>query len=224
MAFDTLYLVNQMLLEIGEKTIGKLGTDSKSQRLAEQTIDGMIEDVYGLKIDYKFATTRAELAPHDATPISGYDYMYKIPNGCVRILAFIDENGKEREYKYRREVYLYTDGSTAKEDDVILSDENKCFIKFIVLRTNPARMPAWFRRLVILTGASRMCVPISKDDYRKLSIKNDLKQAIKDAKAANNAEDADVYKNRDVFKGNNEVVEGTMGIDQYCSGNQGWNE
>lgn len=212
MAFDKLYIVNEMMIEIGEKTLQGLGEDAKSQRLATQSYEGTVEEVFAWRIDYKFATTRAELTQQTAEPISGYKYMYKLPKGCVRILSMINERGDEIQYKHRLEVYLYTENKKTKETEVLLTNETTCFIKYIVLRTNPARWKAWFRRLVILHGARKLCAPTSENDYRKLSLKQDLEDAVKDAKAANNAEDADVDSaGRNEFLGRNDVVESESG-------------
>ena len=213
MAFDDTYIINEALIQIGEKTIPGRGEESKPQRLAEHNYAGTVEEVFALRIDYRFATARAELAQQDATPISGYDYMYKIPNGCARILAMINESGDEIEYEYRREVYLYTDSNNKQqEDDVILTNNSTCFIKYIVVRTNVARWKPWFRKLVYLTLAAKLCVPLKEGDYRKLSIKKDLEDAIADAREANNAEDANVDGHgRNQMHGNNDVVESVTG-------------
>jgi len=211
MAFDRLYLANCMLIEIGEKTLPSLGTDSKSQRLAEDIIDGNTAETFALPIDYHFATAYAELTRIAVDPAFGYDHQYKMPDGCVRVISTIDENYQDLKYKYERGVYCHVENGQMVQDDVLLCDQDKVFIKFIVLRTNPGRWPAWFTRLVVLKGARKMCVPLSENDYRKLSIKQDYKEALADAMAANGLDAMNVTEDgRDEFSGEKNIADGFM--------------
>jgi len=209
MALDKIYIVNRMLIKIGEKTLASLGTDSKSQRLVTDIYDGIVDEVFALDIPYKFATARAQLTRHADTPDFGYDYMYKLPNDCVRILETVDVNSRLVKYDYRREVYCSVVAGRTKQEDVILCDREYCYVKYIVKRTNPATWKPWFRKLVILTGAIELCVPITEHDYRKLTLQKDLDEAIGMARSANGVEDMDTDDfGRDVDSGDQNIADG----------------
>ena len=211
MAFDKLYIVNEMMIEIGEKTLQGLGEDAKSQRLATQSYDGTVEEVFALPIPYHFATTRAQLSRLVATPAFGYDYMYYWPEGCFRIIETVNSESKYVKYEFRREVYLHTENGKIVQDDVLLCDQDECYVKFIVLRTNPACWPAWFRRLVILRGACKLCAPLNENDYRKMSLKKDYEEAKDDARAANAADAKDVSETgADEFDGSDNIADGVF--------------
>jgi len=198
-----------MMIAIGQKTLSSLGKDAKSQRLANDIYDGIVQEVFEL-LAPKFATARAELSQL-GTPAFGYEYQYKKPDGCVRVLETVDEDSKTVHYEYRSEVYSRVENSKMVHDDVILCDQEECFIKFIVLRTNPARWPAWFRKVVYLTGAVELVTPIEGDEYRALRLEKRLEKAIDDARAANGAEDMDVDETgRDTDSGEPNIADGFM--------------
>ena len=208
MAFDDLYVVNRMMIAIGQKRLSALGEDSKSQRLAEDVYDGIVKEVFEL-LAPKFATTRAELTALEAAPAFGYDYQYKLPSGCVRILETVDEDSNTVHYEYRREDYVHVENKKTVHDDVLLCDQEECFIRYIVLRTNSGRWPGWFTKVVYLTGAVELVTPIVGDDYRALRLENRLEKAIDEARAADGAEDMDVdATGRDVDSGEQNIADG----------------
>jgi len=218
MAFDKLYVVNRMMIAIGQKTLASLGTDSKSQRLANDIFDGIVAEVFALPIDWHFATAYAELAQIATDPALGYDYQYTMPDGCVRVISTVDENCRDVHYKYDIGVYCHTENGKVVQDDVLLCDQDEVFVKYIVLRTNPGHWPAWFTKVVILTGAVELCIPIEGDDYRALRLQNRLDQALADARFANGLAGMDVDAGgRDVLEGQKDIRDGFMelNIDDY---------
>lgn len=209
MAFDKLYVVNRMMIAIGQKTLDNLGTDSKSQRLANDIFDGIVAEVFALPIDWHFATTPAELTKISTDPALGYDHQYKLPDGCVRVISTVDENCRDVHYKYEIGVYCHTENGKMVQDDVLLCDQDEVFIKYIVLRTNPGHWKAWFTKVVILTGACELVMPIEGDDYRALRLQNRLDKALDDARAANGLDGMDVDEDgRDVLDGQKDIRDG----------------
>jgi hypothetical protein len=211
MAFDKLYVVNRMMICIGETTLASLGTDSKSQRLANDIFDGIVAEVFALPIEWHFATAHAELAKVATDPALGYDHQYKLPDGCVRVISTIDENYRDIHYEYEIGVYCHTENGKVVQDDVLLCDQDEVFVKYIVLRTNPGSWRAWFTKLVILTGAIEMCAPIAENDYRKMSLQRDLDTAMDTARYANGLEGMDVdIEGRDLLDGQKDIRDGFM--------------
>ena len=211
MAFGNLYLANRIMIAIGQKTLANLGTDSKSQRLVDDIIDGIIAEVFALPIDYRFATAYAELVQIATDPDFGYDHQYKLPDGCVRVISTFNEEYQEVHYKFERGVYCHVENNKTVQDDVLLCDQDEVFIKYIVLRTNPGHWPAWFMELVILTGACELVMPITGDDYRALRLQKRLEDALADARAANGLDAMDVTEDgRDEFSGEPNIADGYM--------------
>ena len=207
MAFDKLYIVNRMAITVGEQTIGSLSKDNKIQRLANSIYDGIVEEVFDFKIPYKFATTRDELTELSSTPAFGYSHQYALPEGCVRILGTEDENGRTIQYPYDREVVIDRTAGRVTETDAVMCDQERVFVRYIILRKNPAAWPGYFRRLVILHGAMQLCAPIKKDDFRSLFIEKQFNKAYSWAKGRNGAEGMETDDNNvDLDLGNTDVI------------------
>jgi len=196
------------MISVGEKTLSSLGTDSKSQRLANAFYDGIVEEVFDFKIPYKFATTRDELTELSSTPAFGYSHQYALPGGCVRILTTEDENGRAIQYPYDREVVIDRTAGRVTETDAVMCDQEQVFVRFIILRKNPAAWPGYFRRLVILHGAMQLCAPIKKDDFRSLYLEKQFNKAYSMAKGRNGAEGMETSDNNvDLDLGNTDIID-----------------
>jgi len=180
-----------MLLMAGQQTEGSLGDNTKAQRIIKELYDGIVKEVFGFNIPYKFASTRAQLTELTATPAFGWDHQFGYPQGCERILQLVDEEGDQIHYPCRREVLLTRSSNKTVETDVLLTDQDEVFVKYLYLRTNPASWPGWFQRLVICHGAMQLVAPIKKDDFTALNIRKQFDEAYSMAKGANGAEDFD---------------------------------
>ncbi len=206
MAFDELYIANRMLIAVGEETMSSLTDKTKAGRLTRSFYDGFVYEVFHMNINWKFASTRAQLAEL-RTPAFGYDRQFGVPQGCVRIVRTVDENDRTINYPYKREVLLTRPGNKTIETDVFLTDQETMFVEYVYLRTNPKAWPGWFQKLVILHGALELVSPIKKDDFTALHLQKKYEQAILDAKGSNGAEDMETGKQmRDIHLGNTEII------------------
>jgi len=207
--FDKLYIANRMLLMTGAETISSFpGVATKTQRITKIIYDGIVNEVFAFNIPWKFATTRAQLEKLSATPAFGWNYQFGFPQACVRILSTVDENGDDIHYPYRREVLLGRSGKRTTETDVLLTDQDEVFVKYVYLRANPAAWPGWFQRLVVLHGAMQLVAPVQKDDFTALNIQRQFVDAYSKAKGANASEDLDTNNQAtDLDMGNNDFVD-----------------
>lgn len=207
--FDKLYLANRMILMVGGETISSFpGIATKTQRITKIIYDGIVNEVFHFNIPWKFATTRAQLDELSTTPAFGYDHQFAFPAVCVRILSTVDEEGDDIHYPYRREVLLTRSGSRTVETDVLLTNQDEVFVRYVFLRANPAAWPGWFQRLVILHGAMQLVAPVQKDDFTALNIQRQFVDAYSKAKGANAAEDLDTGDQAaDLDMGNSDFVD-----------------
>ncbi len=208
MAFDKLYIANRMILMVGGETIASFpGIATKTQRITKLIYDGIINEVFAFNIPWKFATTRAQLSELSSTPAFGWDHQFAFPAACVRIISTVDEEGDDIHYPYRREVVLTTARGRTVETDVLLTNQEEVFVKYVYRRENPAAWPGWFQRLVILHGAMQLVAPISKDDFTALNIQRQFVDAYNKAKGANASEDLDTGDQaQDLDLGNSDFV------------------
>lgn len=207
MAFDELYIANRMLLKVGADSISSLGKTNKNSRLIKQVYDGIVNEVFHSGPNWHFATTRAELTELATKPAFGWERQFGYPQGIVKVIKTLDEKCREVSFPYRREVLLTGTGDKTVETDVMLCNQEKVFIKYVYLRTNPASWPGWFQALVIAKGAKEMLWSVKKDDFKSLDLRKELEDATRTAKAENSAEFMETSQmGRDVDRGNNDLV------------------
>ena len=157
---------------------------------------------------FKFASTRAQLAELTATPAFGWDHQFAAPQGMVRVLMTVDEQDDYINYDYRREVLVTRVGTKQTERDVLLTNQDDMFIRYLYARTNPAAWPGWFQRLAILHGARNLVAPSKKDDFTALNLRERFKDAYLKAKGANAAEDTNTDRQtQDIDMGNQDFVD-----------------
>lgn len=208
MAFDDLYIANRMWTAVGQKTLASFAELSKAGRLTRAFYDGIVNEVFHMNVNWKFATTRAQLTELSATPAFGWDHQFTRPQGCVRIVETVDENGAEINYPYEPETLLTRSGNKTVETDVLLTNQDTMFVRYVYLRTNPKAWPGWFQYLVIMHGALQLVTPVKKDDFTAMHIQQKAIEAFSKAKGANGMEGLDTGDNQwNLDRGNNDVLD-----------------
>ena len=219
MAISKITIINAAVLLVGAEKLTALTDNRRAARLADSMYELARNEVFDFSIDFKFATARAELSQLSTAPAFGrYDYQYELPSGCRRVIAQIDEGDDGTEYECRRELWVETSGNKEIEHDVLLTNEDEAFIKYIRIRENEAKWPAWFAKLVILNLALYLCEPLKQDKQKKnqiwLMLYDPEDGAYKKAKEANGKEDVDVSSNNvRLDKGNTDVVDAASGAE-----------
>ena len=197
--------INAAMMVIGSKTLTSLTTTTKAQRLANKIYDMMREEVLDMQVDWRFCTARAELSELDDNPAFGsYERQFKFPANCRRIIKMVDIGGDELQYDFRREVYVDSAGT---QTDVILTNEERVFVKYIVLRTDESKYPAWFNNVIYMRAARMLFQPVREDTtlFRKIQFMYD--EAWNNALAGNAAEEARTEgTGMELDKGNTDVV------------------
>lgn len=203
-------IINAALMLTGAKKLMSLTTDTKSARLANAMYDIVRDEIFDKPVKWRFCTARAQLAKKDDAPAFGtYEFQYGLPAGFRRIIAMVDVNGDVLEYEFEREVYVASDG---EQTDVILTNETVVYVKYIILRTDPAVYPAWFSNAIYARLARLIYQPIREDTglYRK--IKDVWDEAWDDALAGNAAES--VFTDgtgQELDNGNTDVADAASG-------------
>lgn len=202
-------LASLALAEVGEEPLTAMSDAGNAAQVARLVLPEARDEIFDMPINWKYFSSRAELSQLTASPGFGYEYQYKLPDSCRRILAFVDENGDEIEYPYKREIYV----SGETKVPVLLCNQDQCRIRYIVYITNPGLWPGYFKRLVILKTAIYLAKPLTRDNRMKLNLQYDFKDAYNKAKAANAMEDScvdDFNVNEDL--GNTDVLQAASRI------------
>ena len=205
MAISKTTIINTALIMVGEKTISSPNDNSKAAKLANQLYELCVEESFDLPDNWKFATSRKELSELATTPAIGtYDHQYILPPEQRRVLALVALTSDDFEFRWRKEFVSIS----GKEYDVILTNEVNAYVKYIVLREDPAKWPAWFVKLVYMNMAIKLAQPLSQDKRKVLQFAQLWEVSYFEAQMSNAKEDVDVDKHGvRVDEGNNDVID-----------------
>jgi len=81
------------------------------------------------------------------TPAFQFDYMYQKPTNCLRIISQVDPDDDSVEYDH------------VVEGDFILTDEDECYIKYIIDLTDPDKWDAMLREAFAFRLAAELAYP-----------------------------------------------------------------
>jgi hypothetical protein len=195
---------NVALAMVGSLPIVNFTDDSKSARSCKSLYPVCLEETMDLPYDWKFLTTRQQLSQlTDAPAFGGYDYQYSLPDNARRVLAQVNVDSDDIEYRWRRETFF----KSGRHYDVILTNEPTCYIKFIRQVDDSAKYPGWFTKMIYLSMASKLSEPLKQNRLLALDFVAMWQLAVDEAKAANGLEDVDVNaENVNVDDGNTEVI------------------
>lgn len=206
MALTELKVVNAALILTGSKVITAAeyaAATKKSAAAVAATYEMSYKEMFELPVDWKFCTTRTELVPSEIDPEFGYDYQFVVPTNIIRPLAVVDESDDDIEYKWRSE--LLVDAET--EYDVILANEETLFLKYMYVRTDESKWPAWFAKLVVINLALYLCEPLKQKSAKINQLERMFEKALILAVQANALSDVDVSDyNVALDRGNTDVL------------------
>ncbi len=204
-------IINTALMLIGAEKINAVTDATKAARLANSVFNVAVQRVFDLPIKWKFATARASLSVYGTDPISGYDHQYELPAGFVRMVALIDEAGDDVEYSWTRELYVLFSGDTETELNMLLTNEDNVFIKYIRYREDVSKWPASFVALVYISIANLLSEPLKQKTVQSKWLTEMFRIAYTSAKIANGMDDVVVGSTgRRLDEGNRDVLDVIM--------------
>lgn len=210
MAISETNIKNAALSLIGAPLIITPTEDSKGAKTSKELYPLAVREVYEYPlIDWSFAISRAKLSRLADAPVFGsYDYQYALPARCLRVVSLCDEKGDETEYEGSREVYV---DANSREYDVLLTNQDEAFVRYIRERSDTNSWPAYFAKMVYTRLAILLCAPLKADKQKKQQLLELWKEAIIEAKTGNGCEDVDVSDdNVPLDKGNTDVVKAAI--------------
>ena len=146
-------ICNEGLAFLGVPAILSLADDSKSARQCNLIYDSKRDELLR-SYEWKFATTRTNLAPTVDTPAFDWTYEFNLPADCLKLLYVGDAN-KVR-YPYRL------------ESNKILANYDVLYIIYTKRVTDPDSMDASFRATLSMYIAQHVSKPLgAKSEYNK---------------------------------------------------------
>lgn len=138
-------ICNRALRKIKAQTILNL-TASTTEAIECNRLYAELRDELLEAHTWKFATTRAVLAPSASTPLYGWSYSLPVPADFIRLVSV--------EY----------DEDHQLEDGAIMANSDALYIKYIYRVTDPNRFSPLFRSALVARLAAELAVPIANDD------------------------------------------------------------
>ena len=187
MNIDKTLIINAGLFAIGAKKIFAPSDDTKAARLASTIYEWCRYLVFGMPIDWRWATARSEALAQLTDPPTGFDHQYgPLPDNTVRAIAMVDEDGDAVEYTFEAGLLIDTGDTTTITKTLQTNlDATEVFIKYIVFIGDEAMYPAWFAQLIALNIALYISEPIKQHTPHYNKVKDMLAIAVTMAEEAN---------------------------------------
>jgi hypothetical protein len=188
-------IVNRALIKLGEKTILSLDDDKKSARTMK-ALYAPTRDYVTRNHPWNFAIKRIELARNTADPVFGYQYSYKLPSDCLRVLI------------PNREIWVY-----GIEGRNMNTDYGDAFIKYIARISDPNTFGESFQESLACKLAAEGCISLTDNDARHKAMVQLYNLSIMEARSVNAMEAGPKWIESEEWLDSRRVgVAGTTGI------------
>lgn len=161
MASAKVDIANLSLLHIGADKITAL-TDSNTRAVVcNEFIDQSREEVLVMtRHGWNCAKKRVTIAGDNAEPPFDFDYKYRIPSDCKRVLFPSDEDGSPLTTPWER------------IGDYVYSDDDECHLVYIYDLDNVSKMSP----LLVRAWSLQLAISISTRIKQSTRLKNDLRR------------------------------------------------
>jgi len=173
MALTKIDVCNHALLKVGADTIASLDVASatdegtiQSAKLCNILYDQALEEVMRL-YTWNCCTKRATPVRLAEVPAFGYDYMYQLPNDCMRVINVFDS---VQEY--------IDDVQWVIENNKILCNYNIIYLKYVAKPTNVGELDPLATRALICMLAIKLSTPMQLNDKQTKSIIQELETIV----------------------------------------------
>lgn len=106
--------------------------------------------------EWTFAVVRRELGKTASPPDFGYPFEFQIPSDSIRVLSCFDQS-------HASHPNLQNDTNWAKEGNVIISDAERLWCKYIRRIEDPNLFTAGFIETVAVYLAHKICIPLTNN-------------------------------------------------------------
>lgn len=143
-------ICNEALRRVGAATITTLDDDSTEARCCKAVYTSELEGIVD-EYDWRFATTRLELAADVEAPAWGYAYAYTLPSTVIRVLS-VDDGSLTFQLEWQRE-----------GDQVLCDHAGPIYLQVIQRIDDTARFPPTFEKALSYAIAAEICMPLTQN-------------------------------------------------------------
>lgn len=189
MAVSNVSIANAALSKIGASRIMSLDDNRKEAREVNASFERVRDSEIRARL-WRFSIKRAELAAQSDAPAFGYDYAYRIPADCLKIIAV----GDFLVGAYLSDYVGGEDGAPfALENGLILSnDVAPLNLRYVAQITNPTQFDSCFVELFACKLAMEICEAITQSSQKRQLAFEEYKLALRNAVKSNAIENPPV--------------------------------
>jgi hypothetical protein len=141
-------ICNEALGRIGAQPITSLDDASTEAKVCKVLYESELEELLD-EHDWRFATTRLEVAADVAEPVYGWGYSYTLPSTVIRVLEADDGTGN---LNWQRE-----------GNQVMCDNSGPIYLKVITKVTDPSRFPPTFEDALAYRISAEACMPLAQN-------------------------------------------------------------
>jgi hypothetical protein len=170
-------IANQALTRVGAKTIMDLDDETSSNARTVKNVFELSVRQLARSHPWNCLKARANLAQLSTGPAFEYEYRYRLPTNCVRLVDF---NG----------VYVWDryEGFTIEGRD-LLTNSSEAKITFIRYEEDPTVYDPMLIEALVILIASKVAIPIRQDESLSRSYKEEYERiALPEARRVNGVE------------------------------------
>lgn len=159
-------IANQALSRIGAKTIMDIDdTTSTSARVIKNVFEQSVREV-GRFHEWNCLMARSDLAQLTEAPAFGFDYQYKLPTNCLKLVTVNGYLAGTVEDNYR------------VEGRNILTDAEECKITYVEYKEDTGDYDPLFIEALAVYLASKIATSIRQDEGMASQLKNEFYRII----------------------------------------------
>jgi len=156
-------IANLALYRIGADKITALTDDNERARACNEFYTHARDEVLVMtKKGWNCAKRRVQLTAEGTEPTFDYDYQYRLPEDCLRVLHPSDEGGSNVRVDWER------------RGDYLLLNDDECYLVYIYQLTDVTKMSPLLVKAISLQLASCICTRIKQSSSLKQDVDKDL--------------------------------------------------
>lgn len=164
---DEVAICNMALYELGSDSISSLTDDNERARLCNHFYEQTRDEVLVMtRSGWNCAKKRINLSSYNTVPSFDYDYKFRLPDDCLRVLYPSDENGNSIRVDWER------------RGNYILINEDECHLVYIRQITDVEDMSPLLKQCISLQLASKIAIRLKKSADIANSITQKLGMAL----------------------------------------------
>lgn len=168
-------VVNVALRMIGARPIIDLADGTDPANVANDIYTEVRDDLLRSH-PWNFATKRVQLAQSATEPTFEFDHAYVLPSDWLRTISVHDNDAGHGTVLYRHEI--------VNGQQVLVTSSDAVYLRYVHQVTDPNLMAADFRRVLELSMARDMAIPLASSNSMQQQFSSEASRALARARSS----------------------------------------